>query len=129
MNTRKPILIVAGEPFSIFSEILFKSFIKYKVKRPIVVLASIKLFKSQMDYLKFNVPFNVVDKNFDVSKLKINKINLIDIDLKFTNPFQKISKKSNLYNKKSFELALNLMKKKIFSGLINGPISKKHFLN
>ena len=55
MNTKKPILIVAGEPFSIFSEILFKSFVKYKIKRPLVILASIKLFKSQMNYLKYNI--------------------------------------------------------------------------
>jgi 4-hydroxythreonine-4-phosphate dehydrogenase len=128
MNTKKPILIVAGEPFSIFSEILFKSFLKYKVKRPLVVLASIKLFKSQMNYLKYNIPFNKIDKNFDISELKINKINIINVDFIFSKPFKKISKASNLYNKKSFEMALNLLKKKIFLGLINGPISKKHFL-
>jgi len=128
MNTKKPILIVAGEPFSIFSEILFKSFLKYKVKRPLVVLASIKLFKSQMNYLKYNIPFNIIDKKFDISKLKINKINIINIDFNFSKPFKKISKDSNLYNKKSFEIALYLLKKKNFLGLINGPISKKHFL-
>ena len=128
MNTKKPILIVAGEPFSIFSEILFKSFLKYKIKRPLVVLASIKLFKSQMNYLNYNIPFNVIDKKFDISELRINKINIINIDFNFSKPFKKISKDSNLYNKKSFELALYLLKKKIFLGLINGPISKKHFL-
>ncbi len=128
MNTKKPILIVAGEPFSIFSEILFKSFIKYKVKRPIVVLASIRLFKSQMKYLNYKLPLNVIDKNFEVSKLKSNHINIINIDFTFSHPFKKITKASNLYNTKAFGLALYLMKKKIFSGLINGPISKKHFL-
>ena len=92
MNTKKPILIVAGEPFSIFSEILFKSFIKYKVKRPLVVLASIKLFKSQMNYLKYNIPFNIIKKKFDFSELEINKINIIDIDFIFSKPFKKISK-------------------------------------
>ncbi len=128
MNIKKPILIVAGEPFSIFSEILFKSFIKYRVKRPLVILGSAKLLKSQMKYLKFNIPFNIINKNFDISELKINKINLINIDFIFSSPYKKISKASNLYNKKSFELALYLLKKKNFSGLINGPISKKHFL-
>jgi len=128
MNTKKPILVVAGEPFSIFSEILFKSFLKYKIKRPLVVLASIKLFKSQMNYLKYNIPFNIIDKKFDITELKINKINIINIDFNFSKPFKKISKDSNLYNKKSFETALYLLKKKNFLGLINGPISKKHFL-
>ena len=114
MNTKKPILIVAGEPFSIFSEILFKSFLKYKIKRPLVVLASIKLFKSQMNYLKYNIPFNIIDKKFDITELKIKKINIINIDFNFSKPFKKISKDSNLYNKKSFEIALYLLKKKKF---------------
>ena len=52
MNTKKPILIVAAEPFSVFSEILFKTFKKHKLKRPLVVLASYKIFKKQMNYLK-----------------------------------------------------------------------------
>ena len=128
MNIKKPILIVAGEPFSIFSEILFKSFIKYKVKNPIIVLASFELIKSQMSYLKYDIPLNIIRENFNSSELKKNEINLINIDFNFSHPFKKISKISYAYNQKAFELALELMKKKRFSGLINGPISKKHFL-
>ena len=40
----------------------------------------------------------------------------------------KISYSSNLYIKNCFDLALKLMSKNLFIGLINGPISKKHFL-
>ena len=98
MNTKKPILIVAGEPFSIFSEILFKSFTKYKVKKPLVVIASFHLFKSQRNYLKYRVPFNLINKNFKISELKNNQINLINVDFKFSHPFKKISKISKKYN-------------------------------
>ena len=47
---------------------------------------------------------------------------------KFKKPFDKISKKSNSYIENSFEIALKLLKTKKFSGLINGPVSKKVFL-
>ena len=47
----KPILIVAGEPNSIFSEIFFKS-LKYKrFRSPIILIASQKLIELQMKKL------------------------------------------------------------------------------
>ena len=48
-----PILIVAGEPNSIFLEIFFKSLKKIKIKRPLILIASNKLVKLQMKKLKF----------------------------------------------------------------------------
>ena len=128
MNKKKPILIVAGEPFSIFSEILFKTIKKYKLKKPIVVIGSHDLFKIQMKFLKYKIPFNNITQNFNISSLKLNAINIIDIKLNFSKPFQKISNISNSYIEKSFQLSLKLMKRNIFTGLINGPISKKYFL-
>ena len=128
MNKKKPILIVAGEPFSIFSEILFKTIKKHKLKKPIVVIGSHDLLKIQMKSLKYKIPFNNIAQNFHISSLKRNAINIIDIKLNFDKPFQKISNISNSYIEKSFNLALKLMKKNNFTGLINGPISKKHFL-
>ena len=41
----KPILIIAGEPYSVFSEILFKS-TKEKFKSPIVIIGSKNLLNS-----------------------------------------------------------------------------------
>ena len=43
----KPIIIVAGQPKSIFFEILFKS-LKNKSKSPMILIASSKLLRSQM---------------------------------------------------------------------------------
>ena len=128
MSIKKPILIVAGEPFSVFSEILFKLYKKYHLKNPLVIIASHELFKKQMKLLNYKIPFNIINKNFSYKDLKINKINLINVHLNFLKPFIKISDYSNSYNKECFELALKLIKKKSFLGLINGPISKKNFL-
>jgi len=127
MNSN-PILIIAGEPFSIFSEILFKSFKKNKFSKPLILIGSFNLLKKQMKYLNFNIQFNQIDKNFNYRELKKNKINIIDVNFSFKKIFQKINNSSNSYNEKCFNLALQLIKKRKFAGLINGPISKKNFL-
>ena len=114
MNINKPILIVAGEPYSVFSEILFKLYKRYQLKNPLIIIASYKLFRKQMELLNYKIPFNIINKNFSYKDLKINKINIINIDFNFSKPFVEISDYSNSYNKKCFELALNLLKKKIF---------------
>ena len=50
---KKPILIVAGEPNSIFLEIFFKSIKKLKIKSPIILIASLKVLQLQMVKLNF----------------------------------------------------------------------------
>ena len=125
----KPLLIVAGEPFSIFSEIFLKS-IKNKIyKKPIILIISKNLFIQQMKQLNFKVKINIINKeNFNLNDLNKKKINIINVDFKFKKIFDKISNKSNKYIEECFEIALKLLKKNTFAGLINGPISKKHFL-
>ena len=48
MSRKNYILIVAGEPNSIFLEIFFKSMDKIKIKKPLILIASLKLLKLQM---------------------------------------------------------------------------------
>ncbi len=127
MNTN-PILIIAGEPFSIFSEILFKSTKKDKFKKPLILIGSLKLFQRQMQHLRFKSNFNLIKQDFLKKELKKGMINIIDVNLKFKKPFEKISNRSKNYNKKCFDVALDILKKHKIAGLINGPISKKHFL-
>ena len=67
----KPLIIVAGEPFSIFSEIFLKS-IKNKIcKKPIILIISKNLFIQQMKKLNFKVKINLINKeNFNLNRLK-----------------------------------------------------------
>ena len=105
MNT-EVILIVAGEPYSIFSEILFKSLNKVKSQRPIVLIASKNLFKKQMKKLGYKFNFKEIDG--DLSKLIVNRkniINIIDVDFNYSKIFDKISNRSNKYINKSLALA------------------------
>jgi|TARA_B110000093_G_C12902347_1_gene380965 4-hydroxythreonine-4-phosphate dehydrogenase len=129
MNS-KPIIVVGGEPYSVFLEIFFKSIKKVNLKKPIILIASKKLTLLQMKKLGFNFEINMIDENDDMFNLLCDKkINLIDVNFKFNKVFDKITDKSNSYISKSFQVALKILKEKECSGLINGPISKKHFLN
>ena len=65
----KPIIIVAGEPNSIFFELFFKV-IKKKIKSPIILIASKKLITKQAKILKNKISYNIIDE-FEVIKKKI----------------------------------------------------------
>lgn len=127
--SKKPILIVAGEPYSIFSEIFFKSLKRLKIKRPIILIASKKIFEQQMKKLGYKYEFEEIDKNLSKKiNNKSNVINIIDIQFNFKKTFDKITDKSNRYIENCFFTANNLFKDKKAYALINGPISKKNFL-
>ena len=124
-----PILIVSGEPNSVFLELFFKVLKKDKIKSPIILISSKKLLTLQMQKLEFKKKIKLLQ----VSKLKSYKldnktINLIDVKYNPGKAFEKISKKSNIFIKNSFDLAFQIIKKNNIHKFINGPISKKQFL-
>ena len=125
-----PILISSGEPNSVFLEIYFKILKTKKVKSPLILISSEKLLKLQMKKLKFKKKI----RNLEFSKLnnyKLNNsaINLINVEYNPKKAFEKISNKSNLFLRNSFEIAFKILKKGKIKKFINGPISKKNFLN
>ncbi len=125
----KPIIVVAGEPNSIFSEILFKSLKNRKFKSPIILIASKKLIELQMKSLNMVRKIRVIDtSNLKKTKLNNKVINLINVNFNQKKPFVLITSKSNNYIKKSFDTALKILKQKITNKFINGPVSKKYFL-
>ena len=124
----KPIIIVAGEPNSIFFELFFKV-IKKKIKSPIILIASKELILKQAKILKTKINFNITNE-FEVikKKNKLKRINLIDVDFIQSSGFEKITTKSNNYISSCFDIAIKLLKNKISNKFVNGPISKKNFL-
>ena len=127
--SKEPIIIVAGEPNSIFLEIFFKSIRSNAYKSPLIIIVSKKLLQRQMKKLGFSFDINDVDKTSkNFTKLNNKKINLIDVNYNFKNCFEKISSKSNKYISETFSIALKIMQQNNFSKFINGPISKKYFL-
>ena len=125
----KPIIVVAGEPNSIFFEIFLKALEKKKIKSPIILIASFKLLKLQMKKLGFKKAIRLVTLPH-LKKIKLNNksINLLNVNFNQKKPFEKISSRSNNYIDRSFDIALKILNKKITNKLINGPISKKFFL-
>ena len=116
----KPILIIAGEPKSIFFEILFKSINKTKFRSPLIIIASKKLFLYQVKKFKFSRKVNFVNiENLKKNDLRNRSINFIDI------PF----KNSKIYIENSFNTAFKILKSGLTNKLINGPINKEKFLN
>ena len=110
----KPIIIVAGEPYSVFLEIFFKALKIKKIKNlksPIIIIASHDLLLKQMKKLKYSFRTKLIDHSFfDVNCIDNKKINLINVNFNFSKTFDKVSKKSNKYIEKCFELGLKLMK-------------------
>ncbi len=132
MKNRKSILIVMGEPNSIFTEILSKTInkliLKKEINKPIILIGSKKLILAQLKILKSKLKFEMLENNFtDYYKLK-KKVYLIDVEFKFKKPFDKISTNSKKYISNCFKKAFGLINLNISNFLINGPISKKHFL-
>ena len=124
----KYILIVLGEPYSTFSEIIGKYFHRYTLKKKkIIIVGNTRLISSQLNKLNYKIKFNKIDNFLDA---KDNVLNIINIDFKFKKIFSKVTNNSKDYIAKSFEKSLDIIKKnKDNSIFINGPISKKNFLN
>ena len=125
----KPIILVAGEPNSIFFEILLKVLKTKKIKSPLILIASHKILSLQMKRLNFNMNIKLLDfKKINDYKLNNRSVNLINVNHNQKKAFEKISDKSNNYIRRCFEIAIFLIKTNFSNRLINGPISKKKFL-
>ena len=127
----KPILVISGEPYSVFNEIFFKSLKKKSVrniKSPILLIGSKNLLLQHMKKLgyKFKIK-SINNKNIENEILDRKYINIINVNFKFNKIFDKISSNSTNYIRYSFSIALKIVKKIKIAGIINGPISKKHF--
>ena len=124
----KPIAIIAGEPNSISSEIIFKSW-KLKnqyIHRPLFVIGSIRLLNLQKKKLKYQIKIKEINDRFRTNDFKGEELPVYDIKYNQKKPFEKITNKSNKYILKCFDVAIKFVKDKQILGFINCPISKEH---
>jgi len=122
---KKKIIIIAGDPNSINSEIISKiwKIISPSVKKKIYLIANFNLINKQFKRLKSKtsiIKVKQIKENFVTKKLKI-----IDIPLNFKNPFKVSLKNSKKYIIECFNLAHKLAEDNEVGGLINCPINKK----
>ena len=124
----KFIAIIAGEPNSISSEIIFKSW-KLRNKfnhKPFFVIGSIRLLNLQKKKLNYNIKLKKIDSKIEINNLKDSELPVFDVDYIQKKPFEKISNKSNKYIFKCFDVAVKFVKSKKIIGFINCPVSKEH---
>ena len=129
LKTFNPIIVVAGEPKSVFLELFFKTYKKFK-DNPIVLISSKRLLVDHLKLLKIKRPVRILasHKKIDFKILNNKKINLIDVPLIYGSLKDIRVNNSNRYIKKCFGVAIDLLKKNNKLKLINGPIIKKNFL-
>ncbi len=115
------ILVIAGEPESVFLEVFFKALTLKKYRSPIVLICNKNILNRHMKKNNFKKKLNILNlKKLNRYKLTNNYINLINVTLD--------AGKENEYLTNSFNLAFKIIKKGFSNRLINGPINKSTFL-
>ncbi len=121
----KKIIIVGGDPNSINSEIIYKTWKKLNstTRKKIVIISNYHLLKEQFKKLKYSIDLQKIgdiNDNFTDNKLKIFNINL-----NFKNPFIISENVKSKFVLQSLNLAHKCALKKSVKGIINCPIDKK----
>ncbi len=121
---KKKILIIGGDPRSINSEIIYKSWKKSNIatKKKIYVITNYDLFKKQL--LKLGYPSKIfrvknLEKDFTTNNLKV-----IDLPIKFKDPFKIGDKITSEFVSKSLNYAHSAALRKDIKGIINCAIDK-----
>ena len=123
----KKILLFSGDPNSINSEIIFKSWKKLNnsIKRKIYILSNINLIKDQ--FKKLNYSADIIQVK-DINDLpKSNKIKIINLDIKYKNAFKVPKNINSKFLKNAINYAHKISLSKKIAGFINCPINKNLF--
>ena len=121
---KNKIIIVYGDPNSINSEIIFKSWkkISKNLRKKIYLISNYELLKKQFKKLKYSVQLkNVSNINENASE---NKLKIINVDLKFRDPFSVKRNQASKFVINSLNLAHQYALNKNVKGIINCSINK-----
>ena len=121
---KKKIILISGDPNSINSEIIYKSWKKlnYATRKKIYLVSNYLLLKKQLKKLKYPIGITKV-KNINISSDTKN-LKVIDIGLKFSNPFKVDFKNASEFVIKSLNYSHKLALRDDVIGIINCPINK-----
>ena len=126
---KKKICIIAGEPESINTEIIAKSWKKLSnnLKKKFFVIGNLNLINDQFNVIGIKIKTNKINSISD--KFDYKKINILNVNLNYKKPFKINIKKKSKYINKCFHLAHNLCMEKKLIGFINCSIDKNIFKN
>ena len=120
----KKILLVTGDPNSINTEIIFKTWkkINQSTKNKIYLISNDKLFKAQLKKLNYSLKvFKVENIN---QQTKNGCLKLINVNLKFSNPYNVSKSKRSIFIKNCLDKAHDLASQISGTGIINCAIDK-----
>ncbi len=122
----KKIVIVTGDPNSINSEIIFKSWkrVSKNLRERIFFVSNINLLKKQ--FKKLNLKLKIIEVKNTEFKRENDGIKVINIDLKFKDPFKVNFKESSKFIQQSLRLVHKIGLKKNVGGVINCAIDKRY---
>ena len=121
---KKKILVLSGDPNSINSEIIYKSWknLGMNLKKRICIVSNLSLLESQFKKLNYKVKFKSLSSIYDKTESK--KLNIFNIDLNFKNSFNVEKKNASKFVIESLNFAHNLAVKKKITGIVNCAINK-----
>jgi len=122
---KKKIIIVSGDPNSINSEIIGKTWKKLNknLKKKVYLIGNFKLLTNQYKKLKIKINLKKIENLSN--NIPENYLKIIDLPLNFKNPFKVSLKNSSKYIINSLNLADKLIDNKNIKGFINCPIDKR----
>ena len=114
--------LILGEPNSINSEILAKSNV---YKKNCIIIGSYDLLHAQFKTLRLKINLKRINHPDNFKKTR-KCLNVLDVPLKFKNPFKVKPKETRYYLQNCFNKAHKYSINKDINGFINCPINKKN---
>ena len=121
---KKKIILISGDPNSINSEIIFKSWKKIdkSIKKRIYLISNYDLINNQFLKLKYKIKTQKVKNINEISKG--DELKIINVNLVFKNSFKVDKSSASKFVNKTLDLAHKYGLKNNVSGIINCPINK-----
>jgi len=123
---KKRILITAGEPASISSEITIKAIkkIKKESKSELILITDPSLIKQEIKNLNKSAGLNILNKKLNFKDYKNDFINIIPIKLNEKIIPGILNKKNSDFVKKSIKISVDLLLQKKADAVVTNPINK-----
>ena len=123
---KKRILITAGEPASISSEITVKAIKKLKKESnsELILITDPSLIMHEIRNLNKSSKLNILDKRLNFKDYKDNFINIIPIKLNEKTIPGILNKKNSDFVLKSIKISVNLLLQKKANAVVTNPINK-----
>ena len=126
---KKKIILISGDPNSINSEIIFKSWkkINKSIKKRIYLISNYDLINDQFLKLKYKIKTKKVKNINEISNG--DELKIINVNLFFRNSFKVDKSSASKFVNKTLDLAHKYGLKNNVSGIINCPINKNLLQN